>query len=367
MVMAQRDSVVRTPKQGGEEKHSAFIFKKLGFPRSLWQTKRTFQPPMNWYYAVGQQQQGPVTEEQLHALVKDGVVTGDTKVWREGMADWQPYSVVSGVPEAAAPPPVAMAGAAASPSADILMSPVNQAPPEDYEVSIGHCLSRAWAVFKEHAGSIIGACALVFIVMVVANVIPFLGVLLALFVNGPLIGGLYWFFLKKVRGQETTVGDAFAGFGPSFANLMLAQIVSGILSSLSIMPGIAMLVVAGISGAAAGRGNATAMTVGLVVVGGLLTFLGALVTIYLSVSWALTMPLIIDKRMEFWPAMSLSRSQVGKHFFRVLWFFIVTGIISAIGALALGVGLLLTVPLAFTMITYLYHDLFYGSAAARRE
>jgi len=37
--MAQRDSVVRTPKQGGEEKHSAFIFKKLGFPRSLWQRK----------------------------------------------------------------------------------------------------------------------------------------------------------------------------------------------------------------------------------------------------------------------------------------------------------------------------------------
>lgn len=63
---------------------------------------------MNWFYAVGQQQQGPVTEEQLHALVKDRVVTGDTKVWREGMADWQPYSVVSG----GAAPPAGAPGAA---------------------------------------------------------------------------------------------------------------------------------------------------------------------------------------------------------------------------------------------------------------
>lgn len=60
---------------------------------------------MNWYYAVGQTQQGPVTEEQLQALVKDGVVTGDTMVWREGMADWQPYRAVNGGAPAAASAP----------------------------------------------------------------------------------------------------------------------------------------------------------------------------------------------------------------------------------------------------------------------
>lgn len=57
---------------------------------------------MNWYYAVGQTQQGPVTEEQLQALAKDGVVTADTMVWRDGMADWQPYRTVTGGAPAAA-------------------------------------------------------------------------------------------------------------------------------------------------------------------------------------------------------------------------------------------------------------------------
>ncbi|MEQ2006580.1 MAG: RDD family protein [Limisphaerales bacterium] len=50
---------------------------------------------MNWYYAIGQQQQGPVTEPQLHALAKDGVITGDTLVWREGLTNWQPYRTVA--------------------------------------------------------------------------------------------------------------------------------------------------------------------------------------------------------------------------------------------------------------------------------
>lgn len=320
---------------------------------------------MTWYYAVGSQQQGPVTDDQLHALAKDGVVTGDTLVWREGMVNWQPYRTVAGSHGGSVPPAVVMATAPAG--ADSSVSPEAQTPPDDYEVSIGHCLSRAWALFKDHAGSIIGACALVFLAVLVANIIPFLGVLLGLVVNGPLMGGLYWFYLKKVRGQETTVGDAFAGFGPSFANLMLAQIVSGVLSVLSILPGMVLLVVAGVAGASAGRGGMNSLTGGLAIAGAGLTLLGALVTIYLSVSWSMTLLLIIDKRMDFWPAMGLSRSQVGKHFFRVLWFFFVTSIISAIGVLALGVGLLLTVPLAIGMVAYLYHDLFYGSASARRE
>ena len=51
---------------------------------------------MNWYYAINHQQQGPVTEAQLRALAKDGVVTPDTLVWREGLASWQPWRTVDG-------------------------------------------------------------------------------------------------------------------------------------------------------------------------------------------------------------------------------------------------------------------------------
>lgn len=58
---------------------------------------------MSWYYAVGQEQKGPVAEEQLQALARDGVVTDDTMVWRDGMANWQAYRDVRGGAPAAAP------------------------------------------------------------------------------------------------------------------------------------------------------------------------------------------------------------------------------------------------------------------------
>ncbi len=68
---------------------------------------------MNWYYAINHQQQGPVTEAQLHALAKDGVVTPDTLVWREGLANWQPWRTVGGpgMPPVPAEPAVASATA----------------------------------------------------------------------------------------------------------------------------------------------------------------------------------------------------------------------------------------------------------------
>ncbi len=49
---------------------------------------------MNWYYADGTQQQGPVSEADFAQLVQAGKVTDQTMVWREGMADWQPYGNV---------------------------------------------------------------------------------------------------------------------------------------------------------------------------------------------------------------------------------------------------------------------------------
>lgn len=69
---------------------------------------------MNWYYAVGQQQQGPVTEQQLQALAKDRVITGDTLVWREGLTGWQAWRTVGG-PAMPMPPVPAAATAAAAP------------------------------------------------------------------------------------------------------------------------------------------------------------------------------------------------------------------------------------------------------------
>ncbi|MBI2435560.1 MAG: RDD family protein [Candidatus Hydrogenedentes bacterium] len=50
---------------------------------------------MDWYYALGQEQTGPVSEGEFEGLVQSGVITPQTLVWHAGMADWKPYAQVA--------------------------------------------------------------------------------------------------------------------------------------------------------------------------------------------------------------------------------------------------------------------------------
>ncbi len=316
---------------------------------------------MTWYYALGLQQQGPVSDDQLQGLVKDGVVTGDTLVWREGMANWLPYRAVAppgSLPTAVgSSDPVAPAPTAAGQSAGATF---NQRKSEaeffqtDYTVSIGQAWSRAWKTFSSKAGLMIGGGLLLLLVSLVGGAIPFVSLIIA----GPLGGGLYWLYLRCVRGEEASVGDGFAGFGPRFLQLMLGHIVPLSLTMLSLVPGILILVVGGLTSAAAKRGDLQAIGGGILIAGGLLCLAGLVVCVYFGVSWSMTLLLIMDKRLDFWRAMGFSRKRVGQHFFHVLIFFVMTSLVSIVGVLALGVGLLVSVPVALGMIACLYEDMF---------
>ena len=46
---------------------------------------------MQWYYAVGKEQKGPVTEEEFQALVYEGKIKSKTLVWNPDMANWDEY------------------------------------------------------------------------------------------------------------------------------------------------------------------------------------------------------------------------------------------------------------------------------------
>jgi uncharacterized RDD family membrane protein YckC len=53
---------------------------------------------MDWYYAQGKEQKGPVTETEFDALVASGTITSSTLIWHEGLDRWRPRSeVVAGL------------------------------------------------------------------------------------------------------------------------------------------------------------------------------------------------------------------------------------------------------------------------------
>jgi uncharacterized RDD family membrane protein YckC len=67
---------------------------------------------MIWHYLENNVQKGPVTDEDLDALVRAGTLDENTLVWRDGMAGWLSYRQAKGAAAAtsAAPPPEASAG-----------------------------------------------------------------------------------------------------------------------------------------------------------------------------------------------------------------------------------------------------------------
>jgi len=157
-------------------------------------------------------------------------------------------------------------------------------------------------------------------VMMIAQSIPFLGLLVSLLLTGVFYGGLYFYYLKKVRGQPAELGDAFAGFSLAFLPLMLGSLVVTLLTTL----GLLLLILPGI---------------------------------YLAVAYVFVYLLIVDQKLEFWCAMEVSRRVVTAQWWRVFGLVLLGAIIAVLGVIGLIIGIFITIPIAIGAITYAYEDL----------
>jgi hypothetical protein len=228
----------------------------------------------------------------------------------------------------------------------------------DYDVDIGGCLAQGWELFKTNAGIIVGASALVGLALMGSGMIPYLGVVLSIVFRGPLLGGLWSFYLKKIRGQDADINDAFSGFGPKFGQLFLTQLIPFLIAIAGVLVLVLFGVLAGLSvGRGAGRNSSGMLPLFLIPI----IVLGAafvIVMIYISVCWMFALPLVADKGLKFWPALQLSRRVVNKHWWMTFLLFFVCGLVGSVGFLACCAGVLVTGPVAFAAVSYHYEKVF---------
>lgn len=316
---------------------------------------------MTWFYAAGREQRGPVDEAALDRLIAAGEIGPDTLVWRAGMAEWRPLRearAVAHVSEAAA---LAAQAPAAPGHPQPTIDPVAAAAriaAEGRRVAILDSLRRGWAlVFADPLPSI-GVSALVIMTMIGAGFVPCVGSIAQLIVTGPLIGAWYLYFLKRIRGLPTEWGDAFAGFSsPMFMQLVLQQIVATIATVIAMVPIFITLFVTifGIAAASA----ADERLAPLAFVGfGLLFVVSFAGMVYLSVSWMFAPALIIDKNLDFWPAMTLSWRVATRQFVPIVGLLLLCFLAYLVGLLALCVGIFVALPVCVASLAYTYEDLF---------
>ena len=68
--------------------------------------------------------------------------------------------------------------------------------------------------------------------------------------------------------------------------------------------------------------------------------------------------LIVDKQMDFWPASMESINIVKANFWPFLSLSVIAGVLGSIGAILLGIGIILTLPIYFCIITVAYRKVF---------
>jgi uncharacterized membrane protein len=192
-------------------------------------------------------------------------------------------------------------------------------------IDIGGAISRGWELVRVNMGVLVGATVLGWVITCGVAFVPVVGWAVGIV----LLGGLDYMFIRRIRGEAVQVGDVFAGFNIAFLHLTLAGLVKWLLTSLGfivcILPGI-----------------------------------------YLGVGYVFALPLVIDKRMEFWPAMEVSRRVVHHHWWSIFGLVIVLALVAFAGFLICLVGALVTIPVASASLMYVYEDLFGPEPAPSR-
>jgi len=310
---------------------------------------------------------GPVSTEQLAQWIRERRVNGETRVQGEDGA-WRllrevPELVVLLQPPVVAPPLISAPTEANSIPSDF---------DGDYDLDIVDCLTSAWRLFQQQFSTLFGPTMMYVLItfgLSIFGALPYIGLLFNLcsfVIGGPLITGLYVVYLRVIRGETPPLGSLFDGFRRMFGHLFLGQLVQVILVSLPLLAGIIVLffslgltVIMGLA-----KGSASWPAFAVLAPGLGLILLGLPVTIFLTVNWMFSLPLILDQRVGFWSAMKRSWRQVRRHWWSCLALSVVIAILNFFGMLCCLVGLLVTVPISILATMYAYETVIRGRKAS---
>ena len=194
-----------------------------------------------------------------------------------------------------------------SPLAPGAPPPVAWTAPAGIKAMPGKWIGEGWELVKADMGTYV----LISLIWGLLNSVPF--------IQGALIAGFHIYTMKKMLGRRAEFGDLFKGF-----NFFIPTLVASILI-------------------------------------GLFTFLGTLACIIpglvVAAMYKFTYLFIIDKRMDFWPAMQASHAVVKNDYFGFTMFLLLAVLVNILGALCCIVGLLVSIPVTFAAITVAYKEI----------
>jgi len=188
-------------------------------------------------------------------------------------------------------------------------APVAWTPPAGIRAQPGRWIGAGWELVKADIGTYV-LLAVVFTVL--SAVVPVI-------IQGPLIAGFHIFCMKKILGRRAEFADLFTGF-----NYFVPTLVASLVISLFVFAGTLLCVIPGLVVAA---------------------------------MYKFTYLFIVDKRMDFWPAMQASHAVVRNDYFGFTMFLLLMVLVDMLGALCCIVGIFVAVPVTLAAITVAYREI----------
>lgn len=195
------------------------------------------------------------------------------------------------------------------------------------DVHIGQWIEAGFNLYKEHFTTLVLAALIALVLCTVS-----IGIL-----TGPMIAGLIIMTLQLLRKEvpKPEAGRVFSGFS-FFLDSFLFTVIWGI----AIMLGSLVL--------------------------GWFPIIGQLLSLFfIYVAQAFLMfglYLIVDRQMGFWPASQESIQTVKANFWPFFGLAAIASIIGSVGALALGIGIILTFPIQICILAVAYQEIYNTTA-----
>jgi uncharacterized membrane protein len=188
-------------------------------------------------------------------------------------------------------------------------APIAWTPPVGVRSQTGRWIGEGWRMVKADMGTFI----------LLAIVFSALNAMVPVLLQGPLIAGLQIFCMKKLLGRRAEFADLFKGF-----NFFVPTLVASLVISLFVFCGTLLCIIPGLVVAA---------------------------------MYKFTYLFIVDKRMDFWPAMQASHAVVKNDYFGFTMFLIVMALVDILGFLCCIVGIFVAMPVTFAAITVAYKEI----------
>lgn len=321
------------------------------------------------YFIIGGdgKEYGPVTEADVRQWITEGRLSAQSRAKAESDAEFRTLATFPEFATAFGPnAPATIAPPAPAAATDFLE--------RDYELDLGGCVTRGWNLVTSHFSTLFVGSLLYFLINLAIgglSNIPLIGFIFTLgnfVISGPLIAGVFYLFILTMRKQPAEISEIFSGFKRGFVQMFLGTLVQGIVVGLCLLPFIIILAVKlvpmlhGIDPQTMQNPDKQMELVKRmmpVLLGSLpWLFICVIPATYLGVCWKFTLPLIIDKQVDFATAMKLSWKMVNKHWWQVFGVIMLIALLNVAGALVCCVGLLFTVPVGFAALMYAYETIF---------